>query len=676
MSASPQKSNGSPASAEAISKFILDARASGRPAREIRDEAEALNRQSGFPLDGDELRELVSCGRPLVTPGQREAHRQITQANGQPTGGKNGPVASGNSKPNEPTPSHRKPTAQARQPAAREIPLYEPFPLEALPRPLSEYVRQAALALGCDPSFVALPVLAVVASAIGNTRTIRLKPGWEEQSIVWSAVIADSGTLKSPAYRKAVGYVVRAQKRCLGEFRKASMRYQESLQAYDAASRKAKGGDRPDPGERPDAPILHRVICSDTTIEKLAEILEDNPRGTLVARDELAGWLASFTRYKGKAGGTDLPNWLELWQAGTVIVDRKTGDRKSLFVPRAAASITGTIQPGVLTHALSPEFLEAGLAARLLLAMPPKLQKRWSESVIAPDAEQAYHNVLDGLLALGFGRDGDGENVPRVLSLSPSARTAWIKFYNSWALEQAAAEGELAAAFSKLEAYAARFALLHHVVGHVARRQDDVVPIEAESIAAGVCLSRWFAREARRIYATLTETTQDRDTRRLVEWIRSHGGRTTAKQLQNSNSRKYPNAVAATLALDALVGAKYGCWAERPVNARGGRPTNDFVLFPTTDETSSTEDSESTSATRTAPDETPVVSHDAGKNSGYSEVSSVSSEVGTQDVQRDATRAPGVTDEGVSAGSLGDSSDGSVDRPDVSTRRKPFRGTL
>ena len=92
----------------------------------------------------------------------------------------------------------------------------------------------------------------------------------------------------------------------------------------------------------------------------------------------VAGWLGSFTRYKAQKGGTDLPNWLEMHRAGTVIVDRKTAERQTLFISRAAVSVTGGIQPGVLARALSPEFLDAGLAARLLMAMPPKLPKRWS----------------------------------------------------------------------------------------------------------------------------------------------------------------------------------------------------------------------------------------------------------------------------------------------------------
>src|SRR5262249_15497742 len=154
------------------------------------------------------------------------------------------------------------------------------------------------------------------------TRTIRLKRGWEEPCVVWTAVVGDSGTLKSPAYIRAVSHLFRLQKNLLLEYRQQRARYDEEKQEYQATRRKAKeGGD--DPGDPPEEPLLRRVVCSDTTIEKLAEVLDDNPRGTLVARDELAGWLGSFTRYKGRGGGSDLQHWLEAHQAKPWVIDRK-----------------------------------------------------------------------------------------------------------------------------------------------------------------------------------------------------------------------------------------------------------------------------------------------------------------------------------------------------------------
>jgi hypothetical protein len=136
----------------------------------------------------------------------------------------------------------------------------------------------------------------------------------------------------------------------------------------------------------------------------------------------------------------------------------------------------------------------------------------------------------------------------------------------------------LAAAYSKLEAYAARFALIHHVVKCVAAGIDDRSEIGTESVVAGIALVRWFARETRRIYAVLSESDEAREIRRLVEFIRSKGGRITTNALQRSNSRRYPTAEAAEEKLNALVKAGVAAWQEVPVSSRGGRPTKECLL--------------------------------------------------------------------------------------------------
>jgi hypothetical protein len=513
---------------------------------------------------------------------------------------------------------------------------YQPFPVDALPPPLANFVRQGSIALGCDSAYIALPALAVAASVIGNTRTIRLKRSWEEPSVLWVGVIGDSGTLKSPAYAKAVSHLFKLQRKILDRYKGEKARYEEERAEYQAAKKKAKEHGA-DAGTPPKQPTLQRVVCSDVTIEKLAEMLEDSPRGLIVARDELAAWLASFSRYKAKQGGTDLPNWLEMHRAGTIIVDRKTGERCSLFVERAAVCITGGIQPGVLARALTPEFLESGLAARLLMAMPPKLPKKWSEVEITLEVEKAYHDLIEKLLTLDFAVR-DGEQVPHALTLSPEAKDAWVAFYNDWGREQASVEGDLAASFSKLEGYAARLTLLHHVIIHTALDTSDLCPVALQSVQAGIALSRWFACEARRIYSTLSESTEERNRRQLLEWVESRGGKTTAKKLQNSNSRKYKTTNDATAALDGLVAGGYGRWVERPGTVRGGRPTKDFVLYPTTDETDETseeDDEDDDGPSPKPPDETYHQSDETFTNSKDFEVSSVSSVVGKENTTND-----------------------------------------
>src|SRR5262249_40798065 len=121
----------------------------------------------------------------------------------------------------------------------------QPFPGDALPEPIREYVRQGSLALGCDPAYLALPALTTVASAIGNTRTLRLKKGWDEPCIIWSAIVGESGTLKTPAFKHAVRHLYAVQERLLIEARAEMVRWKDEIEvwkAMDTAARGEKGG--------------------------------------------------------------------------------------------------------------------------------------------------------------------------------------------------------------------------------------------------------------------------------------------------------------------------------------------------------------------------------------------------------------------------------------------------
>jgi hypothetical protein len=66
---------------------------------------------------------------------------------------------------------------QPNRPAPAVLP-WKPFPVDALPEPVRRFVATGAKAIGCDPSYVALPLFSALASATGATRRIELKPGW------------------------------------------------------------------------------------------------------------------------------------------------------------------------------------------------------------------------------------------------------------------------------------------------------------------------------------------------------------------------------------------------------------------------------------------------------------------------------------------------------------------
>ncbi|HEV3144837.1 MAG TPA: YfjI family protein [Gemmataceae bacterium] len=422
---------------------------------------------------------------------------------------------------------------------------WRPFPLDALPEILHQYVNDGAKALGCDPAMIALPVLASCAGAIGHTRVVSPKRDWREPLVTWGVVVADSGTLKSPAHDKAVQPIRDVQAETFAKHKREV-----------AAFNEAKGR-----GEEPEEPEEPRIIqVSDTTIEKLVGTLDDNRRGVLLEMDELHAWLNSFTRYKGSKGGTDAPQWLSIHRAGPVRYDRKTGDKRRVYVPNAAVSVCGTIQLAILKRAIDGDLLDSGMSARLLFAMPPEKRKVWTEMEVSEDTESLYVELVKRLLAL-VPEHRNGIDRPFILKLDPEAKEIWIGHYNQWAEVQREASGPIKAAFAKLEGGALRFAGIHHICTQMARVDgNDRCPITADSIKVGIALAKWFAHEAERVLAMLGESEDQREERHLTDWIRNRGGVVTARQLQRHNQRRYPTADHAAEALAQLAKAGFGQW--------------------------------------------------------------------------------------------------------------------
>src|SRR5262249_36295247 len=157
----------------------------------------------------------------------------------------------------------------------------------------------------------------------------------------------------------------------------------------------------------------------------------------------------------------------------------------------------------VLADRMTGEFFDAGLTARLLVAMPPRRPKVWSEAEVGKELKAEVEKSLDHLLALNFGADEDGDPVPVALNWDAVAKHGWVRFSTSWARRQCDAEGALAAALAKLEGYAARFALLHHAATHAAIGAGGSVGVR--SVRAGIALAEWFGYETERVYRMLGE---------------------------------------------------------------------------------------------------------------------------------------------------------------------------
>lgn len=457
-------------------------------------------------------------------------------------------------------------------------PTWTPFPTDVLPDPVGQYVNEAAAAIGCDPSFVALPILSALAGTIGNTRRIRLRRDWSEPAVVWTGIIGESGTQKTPALELPLRPLRRLELQAVREHEDSQDAYDRDCETHKADLadwRKSKARKKGEPPpDSPAAPIRRRRIVSDTTIEALAALLKENPRGLLLVRDELAGWLKSFDQYKGGKGG-DAQHWLTLHSAGDLIVDRKTGAIRTMYVPHTAVSIAGGIQPEILRESLGREHFEDGLAARLLLAKPPRRPRRWTDAEIDPTTESALADLYERLAELEADIDDDGEPTPRLIGLTAVARDEFRRFVDRHGDEQTRHTGALAAAWSKLEGYAARLALIIHCVRTSAA---DTSPVDDASIRAGIALADWFGHEAVRVYGGLHADDKEWDRQKTVDLIEGRGRRITPRELTQYDRRFRNNPDGAKAHLQRLVDAGMGEWIDAPTSPQGGRPTRVFSL--------------------------------------------------------------------------------------------------
>jgi hypothetical protein len=165
--------------------------------------------------------------------------------------------------------------------------------------------------------------------------------------------------------------------------------------------------------------------------------------------------------------------------------------------------------------------------------------------------------------------------MPLSLPLTPGAKALWVSYFDEHAAEQVELVGDESAAWSKLEEYPARLALVIQLVRWAAGDADGGA-VDAESMASGITLARWHKGETRRVYALLGESDDERELRRLVEWLERHGGAATAREAQQGcRWLKAPGLAEA--ALTALANAGYGQWEASPAGQRG-QPTRVFRL--------------------------------------------------------------------------------------------------
>lgn len=333
------------------------------------------------------------------------------------------------------------------------IPDPTPFPIDALPAPLDELTRQGSDSVSCPPDFIGTGVLPVLGTAIGGYVDIEITETWRESSLLYTALVGVPSVRKTPAMNLVMQPIYKAT---------SAMRALAKEQAEE------------DDGSWQEV-APPKLSVNDATIEALFGVLERNPRGVILAPDELDGWVKGMGQYKG-GGGRDRQHWLSIWSRTPIDVDRKT--TKSHYIEKPFVSIIGGIQPDPLEELLHGK--NDGLLPRILMAQGEFVTPRLRRNALDPSVSAGYDALWNRLRDEGM--------TTRTVEFTPAGYASFESWVNDHYGTLGKLPPELAGAWGKMDGQAARICLiLAMVLG------TEVTP---DVVERAVALVRYFQGQA------------------------------------------------------------------------------------------------------------------------------------------------------------------------------------
>jgi hypothetical protein len=398
-----------------------------------------------------------------------------------------------------------------------------PLPLEVFGAEWAQWIEDAAKAAACPLDYVAGPLLASASALIGHARWAQATPGWVEPPHLWCGIVGDSGVGKSPGadcLRRDVLPVIEG--RMIGDFpdqwrdwKAAAEAYAAKVETWKSEVRTAQKNNTPPPlppADAPAEPQEPRLRQSDVTIEKVATLLATAaPKGLLIERDELAGWLLGMNAYNDAGRAF----WVEAYGGRPYRVERQ----KSLLpvaIPRLAVAVCGGTQPDRLAEMFRDA--DDGLLARFCWFWPEP--RPFHLGTTAPNAEWAI-DALDRLRLLDLTTTQDGAH-PKMVPLDTTALPDLEEFGREMQNRQQQAGGLMRSAFGKARGTVLRLSLVIENLWWCGRSGYDPPPavISRLAFAAAVRLvADYLMPMAERVYGDAAATVAERHVATLARWI-------------------------------------------------------------------------------------------------------------------------------------------------------------
>lgn len=457
----------------------------------------------------------------------------------------------------------------------------EKFDLDLLPGGLRGWAADTSQRMDVMPvDFFAVGIVVALGSLIGRRVSIHPKQhdSWTVTPNLWGGGIGRPSTKKSPAFKEAMKFSRSLEAEAHDAYELAVADYEASQEA-DKLHRKgmetelkkvaktdkvrAKSMLLSLQDEDAEAPARKRYTVADATIEKLGELLKENPNGLLMFRDELTGWLYSLDK-DGRE--QDRAFYLEAWNGNGDFAWDRIG-RGTVYIPSVVVSVLGGIQPSKLLpylRSMKDGAGDDGLLQRFQLLVwpdvdPPRHVDR------APDerATQAVRRLFQAIDAMPQGE---------VVRFSPEAQDTFDRWYASM-LEKESRETSphIESHLVKFHSLMPSLALIFQVV------EDQGLPesVGADAVARARAWCRYLETHARRIYALVDDPLAG--ARHLAGRLQKLPNSFKVKDVSEKGWTSLSTTEDVKAALSELVNRNY---VREVSSTTGGRPSVSYFINP------------------------------------------------------------------------------------------------
>jgi len=329
-----------------------------------------------------------------------------------------------------------------------------------LPIDLYEWMSKHAERLSVPPELIIVPFLSTVGAIIGRTKCIHMKQNDDhvEYANLWGMIISP------PGYRKS--HCLSLSTTILNTFEDNDKN--EKIKLFEKFSIKEKVVKKKikilekeyfDKIENPDAnadsienditnlaneiaklkaelqnnrPALKQLVVHSATVEKIINIIEQNPNGILVVRDEIFNLINTF---KKQGHETDRAFFLEGWN-GNNPYSYDTVSRGRQYISNLCVTIIGGTQPSKLAEIIrdikSNKDNDGFLQRFQLMVYPNKLVGEYFVDKPTPvESDDKIKKFLKTLYKISsFNIDNNTKNfVPKTIHLSTDAYKIYSNYF-------------------------------------------------------------------------------------------------------------------------------------------------------------------------------------------------------------------------------------------------------